>query len=166
MRYVTKICRMCEKSFSREPSALYCFPCTKDRRGKRVAGADRKRVGYIRPLRIDGKFVCLDCHTPVAHERGFPRLRCEPCRGRHRYMLDTLSGRSNAQSKVHIAIRRGDMKKAAEFICVDCGRPAEVYDHRDYSQPLAVEPVCRCCNIMRGSAKPAWHIPASHRITT
>lgn len=34
--------------------------------------------------------------------------------------------------------------------CVDCGRPAAVYDHRDYDRPLDVEPVCRPCNSRRG----------------
>lgn len=34
--------------------------------------------------------------------------------------------------------------------CVDCGRPAKVYDHRDYSRPLDVEPVCKGCNKKRG----------------
>jgi hypothetical protein len=27
-----------------------------------------------------------------------------------------------------------------------------VYDHRDYNQPLQVEPVCSPCNISRGPA--------------
>lgn len=41
---------------------------------------------------------------------------------------------------------RGDIK------CTDCNAPAQVYDHRDYSTPLAVEPVCQKCNIKRGRA--------------
>lgn len=36
--------------------------------------------------------------------------------------------------------------------CVDCGATAEVYDHRDYTRPLDVDPVCMCCNAKRGSA--------------
>jgi len=36
--------------------------------------------------------------------------------------------------------------------CVDCGKPAHSYDHRDYLKPLDVDPVCRKCNAERGSA--------------
>ena len=36
--------------------------------------------------------------------------------------------------------------------CADCGKPAAVYDHRDYSKPMNVDPVCRSCNRKRGMA--------------
>jgi hypothetical protein len=36
------------------------------------------------------------------------------------------------------------------ILCVDCGKPACDYDHRDYGKPLEVHPVCRSCNLMRG----------------
>ena len=36
--------------------------------------------------------------------------------------------------------------------CVDCGAPAEMYDHRSLSKPEDVEPVCRRHNILRGPA--------------
>ncbi len=39
-------------------------------------------------------------------------------------------------------------------ICVDCGKQALVYDHRDYNKPLDVEPVCQSCNIKRGPGIP------------
>jgi hypothetical protein len=38
--------------------------------------------------------------------------------------------------------------------CVDCGAPAVFYDHRDYDKPFDVVPVCRSCNIRRGTAMP------------
>lgn len=37
--------------------------------------------------------------------------------------------------------------------CVDCGKRAFYYDHRYYSRPLDVVPVCRGCNIKRGPAR-------------
>ena len=37
--------------------------------------------------------------------------------------------------------------------CVDCGKRATEYDHRDYNKPLDVEPVCNTCNRLRGPAK-------------
>jgi hypothetical protein len=36
--------------------------------------------------------------------------------------------------------------------CVDCPSLAEEYDHRDYFEPLRVDPVCRRCSRRRGSA--------------
>ncbi len=35
-------------------------------------------------------------------------------------------------------------------LCTDCGEQARFYDHRDYSKPMMVEPVCWSCNIRRG----------------
>jgi hypothetical protein len=37
---------------------------------------------------------------------------------------------------------------------MDCGDPAETYDHRDYTQPLLVDPVCLACNKRRGPGFP------------
>lgn len=53
---------------------------------------------------------------------------------------------------VHKAIRRGEMDRADAHSCVDCGKQARDYDHRDYLKPLDVVPVCRGCNVRRGTA--------------
>lgn len=58
-----------------------------------------------------------------------------------------------AISKVSDAVQRGQIQKATAFACVDCGAPAKHYDHRDYTEPLVVEPVCVPCNIKRGPAR-------------
>lgn len=57
-----------------------------------------------------------------------------------------------ARRHVREAIKEGRLRKPSEYLCVDCGEPAEQYDHRDYAKPLEVEPVCRSCNWYRGSA--------------
>lgn len=44
---------------------------------------------------------------------------------------------------VHGAIARGDIPPARKLDCADCGRTAFDYDHRDYAEPLKVDPVCR-----------------------
>lgn len=56
------------------------------------------------------------------------------------------------------AIRDGYLPKPSTLICLDCGAPAQVYDHRDYNKPLDVEPVCHACNVKRGPAKPFVHV--------
>lgn len=57
-----------------------------------------------------------------------------------------------AHSAVSGAKRDGILAPVNTHNCVDCGRIAENYDHRDYRKPLDVEPVCRKCNHKRGNA--------------
>lgn len=61
--------------------------------------------------------------------------------------------RSRAHNLVAKAVRLREMLPASAAPCVDCGEPATDYDHRDYSKPLDVEPVCRSCNMKRGPAQ-------------
>jgi hypothetical protein len=67
-----------------------------------------------------------------------------------------------AIDQVHKLIRRGELKRADAHACVDCGKQARDYDHRDYLKPLDVAPVCRGCNQRRGPALDSRlrHIPA------
>lgn len=58
-----------------------------------------------------------------------------------------------AQQITKTAISEGLLPAPTEFCCADCGADAEVYDHRDYTKPLEVDPVCRSCNSKRGSAE-------------
>lgn len=59
-----------------------------------------------------------------------------------------------AHNLVAKAIRCGALPPAATSLCVDCGDPAEFYDHRDYNQPLVVAAVCKACNNVRGPGLP------------
>jgi len=60
--------------------------------------------------------------------------------------------RSSAMRLLHKAIKRGELPHPSTLVCVDCGRPARQYDHRDYTKPTDVAPVCRSCNCRRGPA--------------
>lgn len=71
---------------------------------------------------------------------------CHPCS----FILSDLS--KVATRPVSKLIRWGLIPKAKSLDCVDCGLKAHDYDHRDYSRPLDVVPVCRGCNIRRGPA--------------
>jgi transcription elongation factor Elf1 len=64
------------------------------------------------------------------------------------------TGQMAATAAVNRAIKRGELLPPAEFICVDCGKQAQIYEHRDYNKPLDVEPTCRPCNAKRGYAIP------------
>jgi hypothetical protein len=59
-----------------------------------------------------------------------------------------------ATQAIQNEIARGRMQKASAFACVDCGGQARDWDHRDYTKPLEVEPVCRSCNKKRGPGHP------------
>ena len=63
-----------------------------------------------------------------------------------------------AHSYVTKAIRDGYLPRPNTLLCLDCGSPAQVYDHRDYNKPLDVEPVCHACNVKRGPAIPFCHV--------
>ena len=60
-----------------------------------------------------------------------------------------------AYGKVQAAIQRGDLPRLDGSVpCIDCGRAAQEYDHRDYDKPLDVAAVCHRCNVRRGKAEP------------
>ena len=63
--------------------------------------------------------------------------------------------RDKCKHKFAYARKKGQIEPIGEHTkCVDCGEPAEMYDHRNYYKPLEVEPVCRKCNGQRGQAYP------------
>lgn len=148
-------CRECGIDVIRGSPAVYCAPCASARHGTRISKATPKRSGE-RGLMLNGVWVCLECKAPVqgAAVKGRPPLRCNPCGHVHRERRRTVQGKEAAHFAVRGAVAAGDLPPATERICVDCGAQADCYDHRDYSRPLAVEPVCFSCNLVRGPAKP------------
>jgi len=49
-----------------------------------------------------------------------------------------------------------------EVKCTDCDNKAQVYDHREYSKPLEVDPVCKSCNMKRGPAIEVLNLTAAY----
>jgi hypothetical protein len=64
-----------------------------------------------------------------------------------------------AHKAVYRAVVRGELAPATSLPCTDCGQQATDYDHRDYRKPLDVQPVCRRCNGLRGTAMRDPHPP-------
>lgn len=63
--------------------------------------------------------------------------------------------RRQAVVAVREAIKSGELPALDGSIkCTDCWHPATDYDHRDYTSPLTVDPVCRGCNVRRGQGAP------------
>jgi len=118
------------------------------------------------------KLFGVQRRNPIDRHKGAANWRCWQC-GSSAYGYSTRSrfsnpcrlqrwnenGTAHAQTEVAKAIKRGELKRPAEQSCVDCGKAAEQYDHRDYSKPLDVEPVCRTCNARRGPGKWVKHLP-------
>jgi hypothetical protein len=90
--------------------------------------------------------VCVECNGSMSDRHHLAR-RCTPCNNAY---SDAMRA---ANAVIGREIARGRMTKAKEHLCVDCGSQAFDWDHRDYRKPLEVVPVCRGCNVRRGSAK-------------
>lgn len=82
------------------------------------------------------------------------RLHCWPCGLLNVVYRKLGTGQTDALRAVKSAIKHGRLAPPTDFACVDCGKPATAYEHRDYNKPLEVEPVCRPCNARRGYAIP------------
>lgn len=74
-------------------------------------------------------------------------------------MFHRVAEARHPHGKVRQAVLRGDIPPPQLFACSDCGRQASQYDHRDYTKPLKVEPVCPSCNQKRGQAYPYLYRP-------
>lgn len=92
--------------------------------------------------------ACVACvERPVCGE-GPRAIYCEAC------VWLNWKFRERVMREVQRAIRLHELPPVSRFLCVDCGKPAVDYDHRDYLAPLAVEPLCRGCNLRRGPGSP------------
>ena len=96
---------------------------------------------------------CICCGEEINRWGGTTTHFCIGCHGIQR------DEAKRAIQVVSDAKRRGDIPKADTLTCVDCGAPASVYDHRDYSKPMAIKPVCRACNVFRGPALSSVYRP-------
>jgi len=93
--------------------------------------------------------LCRMCNEEITG-RDSRAKKCWSCYGS--YGRD--SGARKAIALVNQAVKKGFLPLVKTLNCVDCNRPGECYDHRDYNKPLDVVPVCRKCNFRRGSAIP------------
>ncbi len=62
----------------------------------------------------------------------------------------------SAQVATRNAVKKGLLPSPLLSPCADCGGPSFGYDHRNYREPLKVEPICRKCNWKRGRAEETW----------
>ena len=81
--------------------------------------------------------LCAGCNFAKARRSGH-------------YCAECLPLVKMVQRNVKRALGTGVIPKWTR--CVDCGRGAQVRDHRHYSKPRVFEYVCRTCNGLRGPA--------------
>ena len=62
--------------------------------------------------------------------------------------------RRKGHQYISYAVRTKIVPRAKDCICIDCGKSAYCYDHRDYSKPTEIEPVCGRCQGLRGPGLP------------
>ena len=96
------------------------------------------------------KKSCMHCRSDIVG-RHLSCVMCKACAPEH------YKRRCAASSLLFRAVKSGRVAPARGRQCVDCGKAASRYDHRDYSQPLLVVPVCAACNSKRGPA--SWGRP-------
>ncbi len=96
--------------------------------------------------RFDTTLTCHHCAQEFTGDARNSRY-CQPCK------LLSKRARERAYTIMNKAIYSAQIPWPRTLPCADCGQPASLYDHRDYRQPLLVEPVCRKCNWHRGPAE-------------
>ncbi len=118
-----QFCHYCEVDLG--PTGMYyCYPCKK---AKNLVAAEKARLTKAR-----NKWLGLgkerDCRT-----------------------VEQMEWRVAVGALTKKAVKLGLLPALdGAILCVDCQRRAAAcYDHRDYSQPLLVAPVCLPCNASR-----------------
>jgi len=125
-----------------------------------VPGCEYSRVGL--------RDLCQEHLSSLAESRHRGAIKASESRRRNNperhgpCNKDDAIWQSRASSAVNMAVRQGILPSLSrgEYQCSDCSDAASVYDHRDYSLPLDVDPVCRACNQKRGAAK--YPLPIRH----
>lgn len=108
-----------------------CLMSEQEREGTKRTCRHCKMM-YARKYRADGRYRKKE-HQHYLRTKDWPMTR--------------------AKTAVFIEVRAGRMSDPKTLKCVDCGAMAEVYDHRDYTRSIDVEPVCRVHNKKRGPGK-------------
>jgi DNA-directed RNA polymerase subunit RPC12/RpoP len=99
--------------------------------------------------RAQRTIVCAECQTTFTRDAvGSARvIHCDRCRH------ERFAVQKRAANALSNGLRHGLVESYMGKACVDCCEPAQCLDHRDYTKPLEVEPVCLSCNFYRPPAK-------------
>lgn len=166
--YQHKPCRACggpkEPNSRGRVAGWYCVQCRAQiwkKYDRNFCGSKAKEHSFLN---------CIDCRRIKRDKQRDAAMRGVETRRRtqagwFRPFNAEKFWQGRAHSAVQAAIKKGVLPslKAGEYACTDCGGVALEYDHRDYSRPLDVQPVCRSCNKQRGTA--TWPSPDRYAFT-
>lgn len=135
-------CRQCGVDIThRHHIAQFCHACV----GLRAKAGKKRKQKY-----------CWKCGKPNNNSRSRNCDDCWPKIFNENRNWEENSGKRRAHGLVARAKRSGFIPdlRMVYMKCSDCDGRATEYDHRDYNYPLLVSPICRSCNLKRGSAIP------------
>ena len=99
--------------------------------------------------------LCKSCGLEI----GRPKLR-----GRLMYCMACAAYKEIVRGAVTRAVLSGSLPRAKTEKCRRCDNQAHAWDHRDYSKPLDVIPLCRACNNRAEPAKMPENIELISRL--
>ena len=95
--------------------------------------------------------ICAHCGARFTRNFSFARW-CRKCdaAGPGRVISSEARRREIARSTANVAVRRGKLQPQP---CETCGNPTAEKHHSDYSKPLQVIWLCRCCHMGEHAGK-------------
>ena len=89
------------------------------------------------------------------YKNGVTQSEIARCVGVSRQRINQIvNARAHRSRKlVKKRVKSGKLTHPSKLKCVDCGKSASQYDHRDYAKPFEIVPVCDICNRKRGHGK-------------
>lgn len=133
-----KTCKKCNVEIKERNWSRLCIPCDKERRKELYAIKPRycKICNFDITRRSNKATFCYACAAVRAKKSSANTPKYVPS-----------NDNDKCRKITKYAVKIGFLPSPTVFECARCGeRKAECYDHRDYSKPLHVYPVCRKCN--------------------
>lgn len=130
---------------------------TEDHRTCRICSVIKPLLEFGIHRRYKGvlyrRHVCKDCYLDINKDywREY-RKRTRDTTKPYENSRICHPERYQARQEVLKATKRGDMPRAAELLCVDCGIEANQYDHYlgyTTEHQLDVQPICLTCHELR-----------------
>ena len=105
---VSRVCRLCGRTFMGDPHAWYCSDCRAERKRKRD--------------RVIGREKCVDCGAPLEPGHSPNQMLCKLCAGLHRQYGQYCSNSKQAGRLEILSFDEWKAEQAGKAQCPMCGR--------------------------------------------